>query len=327
NSTLSYRQQVTLKCYLGQGEQQSIPGDYPYTITPLVYWDAGGALVLNYLVDIDKFEFWQNNYDGYDPAFLLLNPHKIEKGIESAQTYNRADRYRTRDIYFDRRPTPGESVAIFARVFNYGFQAIPPDTLDVAFYYLDPTAGDSLVLISTERIFFGFEGRDDGLGQNLVSTTWTVPSSLGPDTKVVAIIDPDDQLKEEIHDYPVGNGISNNVGWTCAFVPNCQVPSGPQVLFPAGAATSAMGPTPSGVRAYPNPFSDQLTLDLDLSQASSVRWRVLTPQGQVIHEEAAQLAAGLHSLAVSSSTWPAGMYLYQFIGEGVQTTGKILLRR
>ena len=327
NSTLSYREQVTLACYLGQGEQQSIPGDYPYTITPLVYWDAGGALVLDYLVDIDKFEFWQDNYDSYDPAFLLLNPHKIEKGIESPQTYNRSDRYRTRDIYFDQRPKPGENVEIFARIFNYGFEAIPADTLDVAFYYLDPLAGDSLVLIASERVFFGFEGRDNGLGKNTVSTTWAVPGSVSTETKVVAIIDPEDKLTEEIHDYPLGNGISNNVGWTCAFVANCQAPSSPEVLFPAGAATSVTEKVSSKVNVYPNPFSDQVTLDFELSQGSSVQLRVLTLQGQVLHEESKPLSAGVHSLEVQSSDWPAGIYLYQLISEEAQATGKILLRR
>lgn len=327
NSSLKYRQEVTMSCYLGQGEQATIPGDYPYTITPLVYWGAEGALILDYLVDINKFEFWQNNYNSYDPAFLLLNPHKVEKGIEADSTYNSSDRFRTRDIYFSSRPTPGDTVEIFAKVFNYGFIEIPTNTVDVAFYYNDPTGLDTLVHIATERISFGFQGRDDGLGQNLISTSWAIPGDLGPDTKVVAIIDPDNTLTAEIHDYPNGNGVSNNIGWTCAFVPNCTVPTTQNMFFPDGVTTIEEFSTTT-VAAFPNPFDHILQLEMNLESADELTIEVFTLQGQrVFTQTGMTYPRGNHRLSIATDSWAEGLYFYQVSGQTGQTMGKVVLRR
>ncbi|MEL6673492.1 MAG: T9SS type A sorting domain-containing protein [Bacteroidota bacterium] len=326
NSTLDFRKQVSLKSYLGQGELATIPGDYPYTITPMVYWSEDGALILDYLVDISKFEFWKNNYDSYDPAFLLLDPHKVEKQLEADSTYNSSDRFRTRDIYFEERPQQGQTTTIYARVFNYGFLDIPADTLDVAFYYNDPDGLDTLVHIATERIPFGFMGRDQGLGKNVVSTSWAVPADLGPDTKVVAIIDPNNQLMGEIHDYPNGNGVSNNIGWTCAFVPNCNVPTSQNMFFPGGI-TSTEDLLSAQVSAYPNPFENELTLDMDLLKSDDLTISVFNLQGQVIFQEKRSVGAGPQSLSLTTTSWPAGMYVYQIKGNRTHSTGKVVLRR
>lgn len=326
NSTMRYRQEVVLSSYLGQGELSTIPGDYPYTVTPLVYWDANGSLVLDYLVDISKFEFWQTNYNSYDPAFLLLNPHKVEKGQEADTSYNSSDRFRTRDIYFSSRPTPGDTIDIFARVFNYGFLEIPVGTVTVDFYYNDPAGADTLVHISTETIGLGFQGRDDGLGKNIVSTNWIVPSTLGPDTKVVAIIDEGNSLPNEIHDYPNGNGVSNNIGWTCLFVPNCNVPTTQNMFFPDGV-TSTDDLLNASVTAYPNPFDQKLTLEMELLQADEITVSVYNLQGQLVHQEQVQTAAGFREIQLNTASWAEGMYVYQLKGKKTIANGKVVLRR
>lgn len=326
NSSLKYRQEVTMSCYLGQGEQATIPGDYPYTITPLVYWGAEGALILDYLVDINKFEFWQNNYDSYDPAFLLLNPHKVEKGQEADTSYNSSDRFRTRDIYFSSLPAPGDTVTVFARVYNYGFLEIPAGSVTVDFYYNDPAGADTLIHISSETIGFGFQGRDDGLGQNIVSTSWAVPASLGPDTKVVAIIDGDNSLTNEIHDYPNGNGVSNNIGWTCAFVPNCNVPTTQNMFFPDGITSTDEFLTAS-VSAYPNPFDQQITLGVELLQQDEITVSVFTLQGQLIHQELLTATTGYQQVTMDTESWAEGMYVYQVQGQKTFASGKLVLRR
>ncbi len=326
NSTMKYRQEVTLASYLGQGELSTIPGDYPYTVTPLVYWDANGSLVLDYLVDISKFEFWQNNYNSYDPAFLLLNPHKVEKGQEADTSYNSSDRFRTRDIYFSSLPAPGDTVTVFARVFNYGFLEIPAGSVTVDFYYNDPAGADTLIHISTETIGFGFQGRDDGLGKNIVSTSWAVPASLGPDTKVIAIIDGDNSLPNEIHDYPNGNGVSNNIGWTCAFVPNCNVPTTQNMFFPDGI-TSTDDFLTASVSAYPNPFDQQITLGVELLQQDEITVSVFTLQGQLIHQELLPATTGYQQVTMDTESWAEGMYVYQVQGQKTFASGKLVLRR
>lgn len=330
NRTSSYRQDVELTGAYGQGEDITIPGDYSYFLTPIVYWDAGGALTLDYLVDISKLGFFQSFYNSYDPAFLLLEPFKTQKGLDSVSTYNDTDRYQTREIFFSTRPTPGDSIDIFARIHNYGYLSTPIDTfVEVAFFYLDPEGSAQLESIGKTTIRQSFLGRDDALDREVISIPWRVPANLGSNTKLVAIIDPDDRLKEEIHDYPEGNGVSNNIGWTCLFLPNCEIIEDQSVFF-SGNVTSIDQQTSLGEisKAYPNPFANKLAVEITTPSTQFFDLEVRDLHGRLVYEEKDMLiAAGTHSMTVNTADWPEGLYIYRLQGKFYQETAKIVLSR
>ncbi len=327
--TSRYQRDVEIQGIFGKGEDLTIPGDYPYFLTPLMYWDENGSLVLNYLVDIQKQGFWQTFYDGYDPAFLLLDPHKPEKGIEDPATYNNADRYLTRDIIFSGRAIAGDSIDIRARIHNYGFQGTPQgQDIDICFYYLDPSGTDTLESIGCTSVNRSLLGRDDGFDFAIVDMPWNIPANLGPNTKVVAIIDPKNDFDQEIHDYPRGNGVSNNIGWTCLFNPNCGTPSDQAIFFPDGLTSTLPTAGPDlNVKAFPNPFKDQLTLGLYLDRGVDLQLSIYDLQGREVHSEKVRGQAGAQSLRINSTAWPEGMYIYQVKSSRSHTSGKILLRR
>ncbi|MDW3645742.1 MAG: T9SS type A sorting domain-containing protein [Bacteroidia bacterium] len=329
NRSAKYQDSVSMRGFLGAGEGSSIPGDYPYAITPLVYWNEDGTLVLDYLVDITKTGFWQNFYNSYDPAFLLLDPHKTQKDIEAKETYNNTDRYRTRDIIFDKRPTPGEAITISARIHNYGFADIPTTSLDVAFYYVDPDGTDTLESIGLVILGEGIQGRDNGFDRSIISIPWNIPANLGPNTKVVAILDPSDNLPNEIHDYPNGNGVSNNIGWTCLFNPNCTLSEDEAIFYPGGVtSTEEELLAQLQINAFPNPFQDILNLDIELESPQDLTIELFDLQGRLLYQkEKPNMIPGKSRMDISTAGWPEGMYLYKISGDGFHKAGRIVLKR
>lgn len=325
----SYREEVKLKGFLGEGEGSTIPGDYPYVLTPLVYWNSEGALVMDYLVDINKSGFWQSFYDKPDASFLLTDPHKTQKGIESPSTYNNTDRYKTRDIIFDKRPTPGAAINITARIHNYGFSDIPANTLDVAFYYVDPDGTDTLESIGLTVLSEGILGRDNGFDKTTISIPWTVPANIGPNSKIVAIIDPSNNLPNEVHDYPNGNGVSNNIGWTCLLNPNCNVSEAEAIFYPDGiTSTDDELMSQLKINAFPNPFKDRIKLEIGLETPQNMTIEIFDLQGRVLYQKSNILMTpGKSSLEISTTGWAEGMYIYKVSGEGFHKASRIALKR
>jgi len=327
--TSTYREQVNMSGDLGQGEDLNIPSDYSYSITPITYWNERGSLVLDYLVDISETGFWLDNYDSYDPAFMYFDQHRVEKELENPATYKYALRYLSREIQFESTPVPGESTLIQARIHNFALRETPQGVgIDVAFYYLDPSQGDTLVPIGTVNTSRSMLGRESARDIALLELPWNVPGNLGPDTKVVGIIDPENDLPDEIHDYPNGNGISNNVAWTCAFVPNCAIPTDASPFFPDNATNvQDFEMAKAAVMAFPNPFHQHLTLALDLPQAAEVEILVTDLQGRVIYQPARSIRAqGASHEIIQTQDWSPGLYLYQVrIGDQL-SYGKVMLR-
>jgi hypothetical protein len=75
----------------------------------------------------------------------------------------------------------------------------------------------------------------------------------------------------------------------------------------AGAHPAA---SPSALKAYPNPVSQQLRVEVELDQAGPVSLERVDLLGQrrvLLPEQA--LGAGLHRLEYPTGSWPPGLYL------------------
>lgn len=190
-----------------------------YSITPYVYWDRSGAVVLDYAVNLSSGTpsvptFWGQRYaQKSDPAFILpwrLDPEKGDNLTDPSL------RQLTRDIMtLPPEPRPGESVNLLARVSNFSFLATP-STCKLRFYLGDPAMGGQLIT--------GTDGRNEILvpaniaarGKQLVQLPWRIPDSYGGSTSVslqiYAVIDTDNQIDETHED--------NNIGWNEIFLRN-----------------------------------------------------------------------------------------------------------
>lgn len=76
------------------------------------------------------------------------------------------------------------------------------------------------------------------------------------------------------------------------------------------------------VRAYPNPFVDQITIEYSSAMEGTVLHTLTDARGQVVHQsqELSRPTKGPHQLRVDGQLLPAGIYLYQVrVGSQVQT--------
>ena len=75
-------------------------------------------------------------------------------------------------------------------------------------------------------------------------------------------------------------------------------------------------------RAYPNPFTEQTTVEYVTPSAGRVRHTLMDAKGQVLRqsEESDEKSAGPHHTQVEGNDLPAGIYLYQLqVGNESQT--------
>jgi hypothetical protein len=317
--TSNYQQSVELAGFFGQGETSSFAGDYSYFIKPIIYWSQDGSLVLDYLVDVDNIEFWSVHYNKYDPAFLLPYQYEQEKGFPPLFE---SERYKTRDILVAPFPSPNAPVTLKARVHNYGFFDTPAATpLEVCFYYSDPAAGGAPVQIGCTSINQSIRGRITDFDSEIVELDWTVPMNLGPNTHVFAIIDGNNALPAEVHDYPVSSGVSNNFGWTCLFNPNCTPPS-MNALFPTTAINEVT--LDNSWSVYPNPVAESLILENADGQTAEGRIWLFDMSGRLVKEWNLPANSPLNRLQVHDQV--PGVYLLKVATERGVFVEKIVKR-
>lgn len=205
--TSSLGEEVALKAYYGSLNSDIAGAEY--RIKPVIYWAKDGSLVLDYIVTLSG-SFWTTHYAGKcDPAFLLPWRYEEEKGFALPEL---AYTQKTRDIWFSpSQPQAGEEVTIFARLYNYSFENTP-STVDVHFYKNDPENGGTFLRETMTE--FILQGRNAGLEAQVVQINWTVPMDIDPQTRIYAVIDPNENINNEVHE-------DNNTGWNCLLNPNC----------------------------------------------------------------------------------------------------------
>lgn len=278
-----------------------------YHVTPYTYWAKNGALVLDYKVPAlptGPNSFWLNRY-GSQPDLAFNLPWRLdpEKGFPlpgGDQQY----RYRTRDIIISRiDPRDNDTITIGARVRNFSLVPITSDVV-VRFYRGDPSAGGPQ--IGQASIIGGIPAR----GTRYASIPWTVPPGTPRNTRMYAVIDPDNTIPNEIHE-------NNNRGWT------------PLSDYAAPTFVGAAKDIPAAFKlyqAYPNPFNPSTTIRYDLPVRAHVSLRIYNILGQEITtlinrlEEPGQKEVRFHGIGLAS-----GVYYYRLQAGEFVSTGKMML--
>jgi len=289
----------------------SILGNKTYTVSPFVYWDSNGALVLDYAVSPDISagvpSWWEQNY-GDRPDLTLNLPWRYdeEKGIGS--TNPQLQREETRDIIFDPLlPEPGETVTISARIQNYSLlDNFTP--VSVKFYLDDPRNGGTLLEDKNGDSEFELPSINARNNQVINLEGWVMPEGLSRDSKVYVVIDEENEV-QEIHE-------NNNTGWAL-INPNLGIATSNEDFI------SEVPEKHTLYQNYPNPFNPGTNIRFELNLPADVRLEVFDVIGRRVAVLVdSRMTSGSHEVRFDASALSSGIYFYR-----LQTSDAILSRK
>ena len=302
-----------------------------YQMTPYLYWGKAGELILDYNVSLEKggsIQSWWEKYYGQksDPGLNLPFRLDPEKGFNQSSLVQQA----CKSMTFRPRRTPlepfqpGDQITFYIGIHN--FSLLDHDRpIPVSLHLGDPkegapklrnTLGDTLVYLN--RLIRARE-------REMVIFDWVVPVSEsewqalapyinnGKLKRVFAQIDPNDEL-DETYD-------SNNIGWI-------DLPLDIEVDV-ATNLDEKPSVFESGKRwsfAYPNPFTDQVNIDVDIPQSTDLELSVWNMEGQLIEVIAkGTFPSGQQQFVFQATHLPHGIYYYQLQTTQHQENGRLVL--
>ena len=304
-------QDIDVKVNLGTIEDS----EKRYDVTPYAYWGNNGALVVDYaarpqLAPPGQPEtWWQKEYGhNVDPAFILPFRYHPEKGLNLSED---AKRHFTNDIqFFPAKASGGDTVVVVARVHNYSLLDTE-NPIKVRFYIGDPDNGGTMITgingeteVATET-FLQFRT------SQLVRMAWRVPENIKPYSRIYAVIDPEDEIPDEIHD-------NNNKGYN--------------VLgsdFASDIQTERIAKVPNRfelLQNYPNPFNPSTTIEYVLPERTDVNLRIYNVLGQHVKTLVnKQQEAGTHKVTFDAGNLASGIYFYSLTVKGITMTRRFVL--
>jgi hypothetical protein len=100
------------------------------------------------------------------------------------------------------------------------------------------------------------------------------------------------------------------------------------IVAPLNSVKTAADLLGLSVRAYPNPFVEQATIDYNLPTSGRVRHTLLNEKGQVVRqiENVMEQPVGRHQARVEGADLPIGIYLYR-IEQGTESRTLRLLKK
>jgi len=284
-----------------------------YSVTPFVYWDRSGALVVDYAVEPsvaapgEEPTWWQERY-GQAPDLALNLPDRFRDRKENDPNVSEATKERTRSLAFSSEPAvPGEAITVAAQVHNYSLLPSPAGAR-VRFYAGDPDEGGVALTgpgAAPDAEIPAMEPR----GSATVRADVTLPTGLTDSAvRIYAVVDPEGQVAE-IHE-------TNNKGWA---------PLALGMGTAGGGDSADRRPEARLLANYPNPFRQQTTLAFELSEAGPVRLAVHDVLGRevaVLVDEAR--AAGRHTVPLDGRGLANGVYVSRLVAGDAQDTRTFL---
>jgi hypothetical protein len=287
-----------------------------YSVTPYVYWDRSGALVLDYAVQPSVSDiggvptWWQERYGQYpDLAFNLPWRNDAEKTGTPVSEQKRTE---TKNIAINpQNAEPGDEVWITALVQNYSL--LPSsDPVPVRFFAGDPDNGGIRIT--------GVTGNPDPIieplaarGSSTVSTSWTVPSDYnGSFVRIYAVIDPENTVTE-IHS-------DNNKGW--AVLRMGSVTGVDDDLYDDASLPSVF----TLEQNFPNPFNPSTTIRFSIPERKNVTLIVYDMLGRKVATLVDdRLYPGEYSQVFDAGHLSSGMYFYQLRAGNFVETKRLML--
>jgi hypothetical protein len=287
-----------------------------YSVTPYVYWDHSGALVLDYAVqpsvsDIGGVSTWWQERYGQMPDLAFNLPWRNE-AAKTGTSVSALKRTESKNIVINpRNANPGQEVWISALVQNYSL--LPSsDPVPVRFYAGDPDEG-GIPITGTEENPDPMVEPLASRGSAKVSASWTVPETeTGSFVRIYAVIDPDNSIPE-IHK-------DNNKGWGTVLMGSATD------IVDEDYQERALPRKATLDQNYPNPFNPVTMFRFGLPDRGQVRLEVFDILGRRVAVLVdAEMAPGNHQIRFDASGLSSGVYLYRLNAAGALLTRKMTL--
>jgi hypothetical protein len=281
-----------------------------YNTKPFIFWDQNNTMVLDYEVSATG-DFYTQNYNIQDPAWNMpwrLDPERGDLSVTPTLTRQ------TKSLWFDdHSPEPGDTITVFARVFNYSLVATE-SPVDVSFFLGNPYNGGQAIAgingetsVSTDGIIAPQQFKE-------VSMHLILPADVDYDGRLYARIDPD-SIMIEVHE-------ENNLTWK-SLGPNFNLieddyEEEAPIMINEGEINWHL-------QCYPNPTKNNVDIWAQLDHPQITQVYVYNVFGDIVHEEAA-IANGLGQCHVQLqlNSLPAGMYVVQLTNAHAQQSLRLI---
>jgi hypothetical protein len=293
----------------------SFVGTKTYDVTPFMYWDASGTLILDYAVSPDFSggvpSWWEEKYGSKpDLTFILPWRHRFSKGLGGSDDDLQSKQ--TRDIIINPLdPQPGDTATIYARVQNYS--NVDQLGTSVRFFLGDPDNGGQLI------------ENKDGLSEASVDQVnarepviaklenWIVPESVKNETMIFAVLDPDN-LVDEVHE-------NNNKAWNLISSGFNAPTSTEEFMHQEDQQASAVH-----IKLSPNPVQSSGTFEFTVESTARVELSVIDMQGRLVNVLFNEIKTpGVYHHEISTDDFSQGIYFYRFKTGHEIETGKMII--
>lgn len=293
----------------------SFVGTKTYDVTPFMYWDASGTLVLDYAVSPDFSggvpSWWEEKYGANpDLTFILPWRNRFSKGLGGSNDDLQSKQ--TRDIVISPLdPQPGDTATIYARVQNYS--NVDQFGTSVKFYLGDPDGGGQLITNKegiSEVMLDQVNAREPVIAR---LDGWIVPGSIINETMIFAVVDPDDQV-EEVHE-------NNNKAWNL-IGSGFGSPTNTEDVIP----DNAMSGSKNQVLLFPNPVQTNAVFRYSVTTNSRVELSLFDMQGRQIEMLINEpKSPGIYDYEISRDDLEPGIYFYRFKEGDHIDSGKMII--
>jgi hypothetical protein len=289
--------------------------DADFYLNPIVYWSKTGALVVDYIVDLEKNspgDWWDNYGKNSDPAFIMPFRYEKEKGV--TLTYG-SKKILTSDIrYFPYDAHPGEEIEIEITVRNFSLKNCDKD-VKVKVYLGDPDCGGSPITIGSTGSNELNYGKITARGLKIKSFYYKTPSIINKPW-IFAVIDSTGQ--KEIH-------LNNNKAFIRLFTDRYPGDSEWRGYEDINVGIKNYKKNEIKLSNYPNPAKNTTTIQFSMKESCLVMLSVYNNLGQIIEQRFVNSSPGMNYVQLDVSSYPQGVYMNRLTAGNAIVTEKMII--
>ncbi len=293
---------VSSSTTIGVAVSGTTPNSQLYDANAVLFWGPGGALTLDYEVDLTG-NFYVQNYNQPDPALNMPWRLDQQRGLTVEDP---TELFQCRSISLSKRnPAPGDTVVVSVRLYNYSLVNVV-DPVSIEFYMGNPLWGGVQQSDINGQTEFTYTGGIPAQEYRTFSITWIAPLDNQLVGRLYASIDADTEIHEE-----------NNIGY---------LPLGINYLNQTEVSVSELGGNKvQGFLCYPNPAKERCNLMMHVAKGEHFLLEVIDLQGRTVKAYPSSYLEGFQERSIDVSDLSKGVYILKLYNENTMATTRMIV--